>query len=241
MFRVVCSTLVLSVFFSIMNAHAVDRYRVNVKANHNRYTNTSTYDIDVSRTGLRRIQFPEPDGSALRNVPTMGETIMQLYREQPYANRANAQAKRAQAETNLLNAQAELVRFQLQEAKKRSRQRQQVISPTYDMRKLFLIACNNDVEVANWAYTFFDGDIRAYAKVIAANMQLKTRTLTQIRKSFMTRLGCSSSDAGLASFKIGVYHHDKDMSLGWAVMTCLIDDCGLSVNDAVIAMTRLSE
>ena len=241
MFRVVCSTIVLSVFFSIVNAHAVDRYRVNVKANHNRYTNTSTYDIDVERTGLRRLNIPGSAESALRDIPTGGALIQQILREQPYSNRANAEAKRAQAETNLLNAQAELVRFQLQETKKQSRQRRQMTPSTYDMRELFLIACNDNVEAANAAYDIFEGDIRAYAKVVAANTRLKTRTLTQIRQSFIARLGCSSTDAGIASVKIGIYHHAKDMSLGWAIMSYLTNDCNLPVNHAVIALTRLSE
>jgi len=77
MSRFVCNALIVFVFFSIINAHAVERYKINVKSNHNRYTNTSTYDISIRRDGLRPINFPEPDESTLRDVPSITSLILQ--------------------------------------------------------------------------------------------------------------------------------------------------------------------
>ena len=92
MSRIVCSALIAAFVLFSVNAHAVERYEVNVKSNHNRYTNTSTYDISIYRSGFRRITFPVPDEVALRDVPSITSLILQTTWDS-YSPRQSYQAK----------------------------------------------------------------------------------------------------------------------------------------------------
>ena len=236
MFRVVCCILALFVSFSVVDGHAVDRYRVDVRAKHyqhNPYSSTSTYDIDVSRTGLRKINPGLPVEARLADVPIGGRLSQTL--------NLHSQSKRNAAEANRLNAQAELARFQLQEAKKQNRQRKKTTAVRHDKRAIFLMFCDNDVEIANMAYKAFDGDVRPFLETVKAALRLNVHgNRTQVRQSLISKLGYSPTDASMAELTILIYQV-KGMKLGEAVLRYLFFDCGLPLDQAGIALATLSD
>ena len=102
-----------------VNVDAYDeRYRINVTEDYNPWFNSSTYDIKIRRYGPL-IDIGEPVESRLRDVPIGGQ-LHRLFAEADKNRRINA-------ETDLIKAQTELLRFQLEQLKlKQQRQRRQV-------------------------------------------------------------------------------------------------------------------
>jgi hypothetical protein len=234
MLRVVCNILVLSVFFSIINAHAVDRYRVNVKANHyqyNPYSSTSTYDIDVERTGLRRLNLGPPVEEQLRDVP-IGGRLSQIYS-------ARSQSQRDDAEANLLNAQAELLRFQLREAKKQSRQRR-ATSDEYAKQLLFLKLCNDDVETATTMYNIFDGDPKAFWETLKDVTRRANEIKAQgAKETLASVLGLNNRETQLAYRKIHDYAIKYKLDRERAILKFMTLNCGLTPAQGRIALKRM--
>lgn len=118
MSQVVRNTLILTVALCVfpINVEAGERYHIDATATRYYWLNssTTTYDIDVRRSG---IDIGEPVESRLSDVP-IGGNLLQVYSELDKNRRVNA-------ETELLKAKTELLKFQLAQQKKQ-RQSQKV-------------------------------------------------------------------------------------------------------------------
>lgn len=100
--RVVCSTFaVLLLVTSYSHARS---YEIDIQRYDQPFLNRSTYDITVRDTtfGFGDINIPD---SAWKTGPSGGAVVSQMIREAPYHRRANAQA-------DLYDAQAALLRLQ---------------------------------------------------------------------------------------------------------------------------------
>ena len=233
MFHVVRNTLIVVALLVLSGSHGytIDRYRVNVKAHHYPWMNTSTYDIDVERTGLRKLNPGLPVEALLADTP-IGGNLSQLLR------RASASG-RDTAEANLLNAQAELIRFQLQEAKKQSRQRKDSVADVA-AALMFAYLNNVDFETAGTRYLRTGGDPKVLSAAFAditCKAQAKAREVK--REPLSTVLNLNNAQTQRAYRTLRYYETNYKLTRAQAIMKFLTLRRGLSPAEANSCLKRI--
>jgi len=245
MFQAVRNTLVLVVAICSIatSAYALDRYKVDVKANHYQYSpysSTSTYDIDVRRVGVGIIKVNPglPVEARLADVSVGGRMFENL--------RLHSQSERDDAEANLLNAQAELIRFQLREAKREAKkQTHQRSASVADVAAALILANLRgvDFETAGIRYLRAGGDpevlsdalvsITRRAKEIIASEEKGKRKLARVLKL---------NDVETKHLRRKVNYYQSKYSVGTrrATMMYLLLDRGLRDEKAHAILSRIN-
>ena len=234
MFHVVRNTLIVVALLVLSGSHGytIDRYRVNVKAHHYPWMNTSTYDIDVYRTGLRRLNIGnigEPVESQLRDTP-IGGNFSQLWRLASASGRDTAEA-------NLLNAQAELIRFQLQEAKKQSRQRNDSVADVA-AALMFAYLNNVDFETAGTRYLRTGGDPKVLSAAFA-DITCKAQAREVKREPLSTVLNLNNAQTQRAYRTLRYYETNYKLTRAQAITKFLTLRRGLSPAEANSCLKRI--
>ena len=234
MFQVARNTLVLIVTLCsiAVNVHAIDRYQVDVKAHHYPWLNISTYDIDVRRTGLRRINPGQSVEARLANTPIGGNLSKTL--------RRRSASRRDTAEANLLNAQAELLRFQLREAKKQSRQRKESVADVATAL-IFANLNNVDFETAGIRYLRNGGDptilSAAFADIAHKAQAIKAR---EVKREPLSRvLNLNNAQTQRAYRTLQYYETKYKLTRAQAITKFLTLRRGLSPAEANSCLKRI--
>jgi hypothetical protein len=233
----------------VQSANAQDKYHVDVREQ-TLYPGYRTYDIDVRRTGLRRLNFGGPPvEKRLIDSQVSGRLLQHLS--------AQSQSKRDKAEANLLNAQAELLRFQLREAKKQSRQRKESVADVA-AALIFAILNNVDLETASNRYLRNGGD----PKILSAALVDITHRVREIQvrdskakakrprirplpspptlqERFIYQLDFSPHEAETATKKVREFQRRYKLTARTAIRKFLTLRCNLTRKEASVALARM--